>query len=172
MQIQVTEETHCSVAWEGRTPLLYIEIGLLVALVISIAFVAPSAHPWRWWIIIAVLSLCMVLAAFLGNATPLSEHVHVERTPEGGTVRREQHWVFKGELVAWESPLDAISTFWVEEQAFEETGRRVVTMARLWVRLADQEDSMPLTDWSQVEVIRSLAESVAQATRLPLDSAA
>jgi len=172
MRIRITEESHSLVAWEEQTPLLSIGAGLLIAFIASLAIVAPSTHPWRWGVIIGSMLVSLCLVVFLGNAAPFRASTRVERTPEGGLLRREERWALKGEMVTWESPLEAIASFWIEAGRFEETGRRVVTLSRLWAQPLDGAENVLLTGWAPVASVQALATAVSQAARLPLENEA
>ncbi len=172
MRIRITEESHSLVAWEEHTPLLYIGAGLLIALIVLLAVVAPSTHPWRWSVMIGIMLSCLGVSVFLGAAAPFRASARVKRTPEGGLVRREERWALKGEMVTWESPLEAIASFWIEVGRFEETGRRVVALSRLWARPLEGAESILLTGWAPVASVQALATSVSQAARLPLENEA
>lgn len=172
MRIRIIEESHSLVAWEEHTPLLSIWAGLLIAFILSLAIVAPSTHPWRWGVIIGSMLFCLGLSVFLGGAAPFQASARVERTSEGGLVRREERWALKGEQVTWESPLEAMASFWIEVRGFEETGHRVVTLSRLWARPVEGAESILLTGWASVASVQALATSVSQAARLPLENEA
>jgi len=112
------------------------------------------------------------IAILLALTTPLGEQGLVERSPEGGVVRLEQRWILQRKPMVWDSSLEAISGFSVEQQTFAETSARARTLARLWVFLPPEDDEqqprMPLTNWLEVNVTQALGQSLAHVARRPL----
>ncbi|MCD6345253.1 MAG: hypothetical protein J7M17_06610 [Anaerolineae bacterium] len=174
MRIQVTEETHNRVVWEVDTSLARIEIGLLVSMAVCLALliILPSPGLLGWLAIAIVVMGAPTAAILLALTTPLREQGLVERTPEGGVVRLEQRWMFQRKPVVWESSLEDVAGFSVEQQTFAETKSRAQTLARLWVFLppedAEQQPRMPLTNWLEVNVVQALGKSVTHVARRPL----
>lgn len=175
MQFQITEESHNRVAWEIDLPLLRLEIGLLIGLLVCVALVIilPAFRPFGWFLTGGVMTGIVGGMVYLALTTPLRERGLMERPPEGGVVRRDRQWIFGGEGTALEVPLDEVTGFTVEEQIFEETGGTTRTLARLWVlrQHVDPENeptSELLTDWLEPETAQAFAVTLSQAARRPL----
>ncbi len=175
MEFAIVEETHNRVSWRMRSPVVRIEIGLLVGFVIAAVLVIllPAFRPFGWFVVGAFVLGILGTGLYLALTTPLWDRGFMERLPDGGLVRREQRWVFGGERVTLDLPLDVVTAFEVETALFEGTGGALQTFARLLLLLQDEAVGgaarpVPLTDWLEVEVIDALGRSLAWAARRPL----
>ncbi|MFP4345190.1 MAG: hypothetical protein ACLFU8_10890 [Anaerolineales bacterium] len=176
MHFAITEEIHNRVGWEMRSPVVHIEIGLLVGFVLCIALIIllPNFQPFGWFVVALLVLGIPGAGLYLALTTPLWDRGFMERLPDGGVVRREQRWIFGGERAALDFPLEVVAGFDVETALFEGTGGTLRSLARLRLLLRDdavggRPDAVPLTDWLEVEAIESLARSVAWAARRPFN---
>lgn len=174
MHIQHVEQSHNQVSWQVNTQLLPMLIGTLVASIVSVTLLAllPNPNTLRWILLTGVILSTLAATFYLVITTPLSEEGLVKRTPEGGTVQREQRFLLKNKRVLLVAPLAEVTAFGVEERTFEQTGGRLITLARLWIHLTREEESVAeyLTGWLDPETIQELAASSAKATRRPLNA--
>lgn len=164
MQFEIVDEAHNHVEWVGRSPLLRLLVGVLVGWTVVAVFVftAPGAQAVRVGLTVTGIALALALA--LTFTTPLTELGRLERTLDGGTLTRRRRWLIGGLRVAWEAPLEAVSGFQMEHQAFVESAGHTYTLARLWVVL-DDGSFAPLTDWAAPDNIHELGELLAKAGR-------
>ena len=165
MRVLITAESHNQVNWEIQTPVVRIELGLLAGWGLFAALIGISPSPLKWVLVGGVGFVILGVAALLALTTPVAEFGCLERTPEGGDVRRSKRWLLSGERVAWMSPLESVTGFRVETRTFEEVGDQTYTLARLWVMPAEGAPAL-LTGWSEQQQVTSLGESLAKAGRL------
>ncbi len=200
MQLQVTEEKHNLVTWEVHSRVVRFLIGIGAAMIASVGLLLffPNANLLLWLLLVGVITGGMASAGFLMLATPLEEHGKVERTPEipgDGEVFRTQRFILTGTRVLFQRSLNKVESFSVQQEQFQESGNRTVTLARLWAFLkppeawetpaetsaevpsvakgADEEQGVPeralcLTGWLDVEPVETLADAVARVTRRSL----
>ena len=172
MQIQNIEQSHNEVSWEINTKLLPRLLALSAAAVTGVTLLAllPNPNALRWILVALLLLSTLAVAFYLALTTPLSEQVLIQRTPEGGNLQREQSFLWqKDRLMA--IPLAEVLSFGVERRDFEQTGERLITLARLVVHCARGEESEVhyLSDWLTPESVQELAVSSSKATRRPLN---
>lgn len=171
MQIRILDEQHNAVTWELRSPLIMVGSGLLVgtALMVTVLLFVRSAL--RGPLIAGVVVLAIAMAVYGALTTPLWERGVMERTPEGGAVRRERRWLLRRELETWEEPLEKLSGVGVATRITEETDGQTTSVARLWLRLTEGDSLIFVTGWASISSVTSLAETFAKAARLPLEEA-
>ncbi|HDQ34796.1 MAG TPA: hypothetical protein ENN14_00595 [Chloroflexi bacterium] len=167
MQLEITEEVHNRVVWQVRTPLVRIELTLLAIWLIAILLLIASGSAIRWALVIAVTVACAVGALALALRIRSGEVGLLERTPEGGVVRRERRWLLRRTPLVWEIPMDEVISFAVEPQLFEETSGQTYTLARLWVLHADGQ-ALRLVDWLNTRAVLELGSALSRAGRRPL----
>ncbi len=172
MRIQNVEQSHNQVSWQVNTQLLPMLVGMLVALVVSVTLLTllPNPNTLRGVLLAGLILSTLAAALYLALTTPLSEKGLIERTPEGGSVDRTQRFLLQGTKTLLSIPLAEVTAFGVEERTFEQTGGELVTLARLWIHLTREGESVMeyLTGWLAPEAIQELAASSAKAARKPL----
>lgn len=169
MKATVVEEAHNRVVWETKSSILWTEIGIIVAGGCVSALLAMTPSPLRWTLVAVIWALVLGIGVVLGLTTPLMERGELERTLDGGTVRRSKRWLITGQRVTWEGPLESVTRFRLEPRTFEETGDRTYALARL-VAIAGAE-AAPLTDWLDDAFVLALGESLAKAGRCEFEAA-
>lgn len=167
MQVRILNEQHNAVAWELRSPLLQVELGILGGMALLVAVLLFNRSALRWPFIAGIVVIAVGVALFTALTTPWWERGTMERTPTGGAVQREQRWILRKQPATWEAPLEALAGLWVAYRTVEETEGQTTT-ARLCVRLVEDEASVALTGWANVASVEQLAEAFAKAARLPL----
>ena len=165
MKAVIVEEAHNKVVWEVKSPLMGIELGLLIGGLGIAAFLITVPSPLRWTLAGAAGALALMVMVVLAATTPLAERGEFERTLDGGALYRVKRWLFVGDRLAWEIPLAGIVGFRPEARVFEETDAQTYTLSRLLVILTDAEP-VPVTDWLESEFIESLAGSLIKAGRI------
>lgn len=198
MQLEITEEQHNLVTWEVHSRVVRILIGIGAAMTAGVALLLffPNANLLLWLLVIGVIIGGTASAGFLMLATPLNERGRVKRVPEapgGGQLSRTQRFILTGKRILFERSLNKVESFSVQQQSFQESGGKTVTLARLWAFLkppealetaqdaaaaedvedADDPDAVPeralcLTGWLDVEPVEALADAVVRATRRSL----
>jgi hypothetical protein len=170
MKVEIIEQAHNRVRWEIQTQLVQVllGIGIAVALSLILLVVFPNLNMLVWIVLIAIAVGGGGMILLLILLKPRIEKGLVERTPEGGVVRRKEQLLLRGEHVLFEFPLDEIAGFWVEEHDFEQSGGNKVRLARLWILFTKEGEGQPLVDWANVPAVRGLAEAIAKASRRPL----
>jgi hypothetical protein len=171
MRVVIVEESHNRVAWQSRTPMLWIEASLLVGAVSAGAVLWFSPSPVRWHVLGAVIFVLLVLAVLVAVTTAPQDRGYLERLPEGGTLIRARVWPFVGDRSVVQAELDSITGFEVETQVFEESADESYPQSRLWAETAG-EDRYCLTDWAETASVRSLGVALAKAGRLSFDEPA
>ena len=169
MKAAIVEEAHNHVVWETKSSLMWIELGLFVAGLCVAALLVTTPSPLRWTMAGIVGALVVGAAAVLALATPLAERGELERTLDGGTVRRTRKWLFLGNRVAWEAPLESVTGFRLEARKFGETADQTYTLARL-LAVAAVDDPVALTDWLDEPFVQTLGESLAKAGRCEFEA--
>lgn len=164
MLIQITDEIHNRVDWSARTPLVKILVGMVIGWGLLIALLLPTPGQMGLAISLTASVLLLLIALILALTTPLSERCYMERTLDGGEISRSQRWLLRGRRVAWQSPLDTVSGFQMEQQTFEETAAHTYDLARLWAVQTDGAAAL-LTDWADPAAIRTLGAALAKAGR-------
>ncbi|MBN1248056.1 MAG: hypothetical protein JXC32_10395 [Anaerolineae bacterium] len=170
MRIVLTEESHNHVDWEIRWPLLKMEIGLLVGLVVFLLIVIPSPNPARWTVVGVVTGVVILIGVLLAALSPLVDRGHLERLPEGGDLKRTKVWPLIGERVTLDAELDDIAGFEVEQALFEDAPPATYQLARLLAVTTDGE-RRALTVWAQPESVAQLARALERAHRRSLPPA-
>ena len=170
MLLEITEETHNKVRWEISTQLVQALIGIGLAVVISVMLmlIFPNLNFLVWVILIAVVIGGLGIILLLALLKPIWEKGLVERTPEGGVVRRKERLLLRGEHVLFEFPLEEVEGFWVEQHDFQQSGGNKIRLARLWILFTEENEGQPLIDWMDVPKVQRVAEAIARATRRPL----
>lgn len=171
MRVRILEEQHNRVVWELRSPLVRILLGFVGGAGAAAGVLALSSHPWRWFLIAAVMLLALGAALFSALTTPLWERGMVERTPEGGAVQREQRWLLRRQPLLWGVPLEYVTGVRTVYQAIEETEGALITWARLCALVREAESLVPLTGWADPASVEALAVAFVKAARLPQESA-
>jgi hypothetical protein len=170
MHIEIIEQAHNRVAWQVDTPLVRVEVGLLVGVLLAsvILVLVPGASSLRALIIALLIIVGLSAAVFMALTTPLWDRGLVEWLPDGGVVRREQRWLVPIDRDPWEVEMEQVSSFYVEPHLFEETGGRQMALSRLWVVFGEDLE-YPLTTWCEPAEVQALAEAAAQAARRSLE---
>ncbi len=172
MHIVIIEESHNRVVWEVKTPLLSIEVGALIGLLVFVGVLFLTMSGLRWGLIGGVTTVVLSVAVYLALRMPISERGMLERRPYGsgdrGETRREQHWLLRGKQVAWVLPLEKVMGFWLETQRFEGLSEYPYTMARLWT-VAYEEELEPVTHWGDVQEVQDLGMALAKVARRRFD---
>ncbi len=171
MRLLITAESHNEVSWEVQTSTVWIEVGLLVGWAVCVAVIALMPSADRWAVIAGLSVIILGIALTLALTAPLAEYGHLIRLPDSGDMYRAQRWLLRGERVAWETPLEPVTGFFMETRAFEETGDQVYTQARLWAVLDDAPPAR-LTLWGDPQAVESLGLSLAKAGRRTFDRGA
>ncbi len=164
MKATILEEAHNRVAWEIRTSILWIVLGLFIGGLCAAAFLVLAPLTPRWDLAGVIMTLIIGVAVFLALTTPLAERGELERTLDGGSLVRTWHWLFLGRRPAWQAELESVVGFRPETRLFEDTGEQTYTLARLWVFLTNA-DPLPITDWLDAPFVQTLGESLAKAGR-------
>ena len=170
MLLEITEETHNKVRWEINTQLVQalIGVGLAVAVSVILMLIFPNLNFLVWVILLAVVLGGLGIILLLVLLKPIWEKGLVERTPEGGVIRRTERLLLRGEHVLFEFPLEEVRGFWVEQHDFEQSGGNKIRLARLWILFTEENEGQPLVDWMDVPKVQRLARAIARATRRPL----
>lgn len=171
MRLFITAESHNQVNWEVQTSVLWIEIGLLVGWVVGVGLILLMPGAGRWAVIAGLSAVVLGVGLILALTSPLAEYGDLLRQPDSGDIRRTQRWLLGGERLAWESPLEPVTGFFMETRVFEETGKQHYTLARLWAVL---EGAAPvrLTTWGNLKEVETLGQSLAKAGRRLFDQGA
>ncbi len=174
MQFRITEETHNRVAWEMYTPLVRLEIGLGVGLLlwIIVVVVLPGFTGFGWLVMAVLLASILGAALYLALSTPLVEQGVMERLPDGGGIRRVQRWLIGGDREAMSLPLENVEGYTVEVRTFTGMGGELRRLARLRVLPRGEADALPLwlTDWLEPEAAETFSWALAQASRRPVQA--
>ena len=165
MKAVIVEEAHNKVVWEVKSPLVGIELGLLIGGVGIAAFLIGVPSPLRWTLAGVVGGLALMAMVVLAISTPLGERGLFERTLDGGVLYRVRRWLLVGDRLAREVPLAAIAGFQAETRAFEELDEQTYPLARLLVVLKEAEP-VPVTDWLEPAFVTSLVTALTRAGRL------
>lgn len=167
MRIVLTEESHNHVDWETRSPVVWIEVGLLVGLLVMCLLVIPSPSPLRWPVLGTCAALILALGGLLAVTTPVVDRGHLERLPEGGDLKRTRMWLGGIERVTVDLPLEDIDRFEVESESFDDVPPAVVHQARLWGLTGDGARYC-LTDWAEPDSVNALGLALEKAGRREL----
>ena len=168
MRVVIVEESHNRVAWLSRTPMLWIEVGLLVGAVSAGAVLLFSPSPVRWQVLGAVIFVLLVLAVLLAVTTAPQDRGYLERLPEGGTLFRARVWPLVGDRPVVQVDLDSVTGFEIETQVFEESAEESYPQSRLWAQTAG-EGRYCLTNWAETASVITLGVALAKAGRLSFD---
>ena len=120
MRIVLTEEDHNHVDWESRSPVVWIEVALLVGVLVFSLLVTPSASTLRRQAVSVVTAIVLALGGLLAVTTPVVDRGHLERLPEGGDLKRSKVWLVVGARAVVDVPLEDIDRFEVEVETFED----------------------------------------------------
>ena len=164
MRIVLTEESHNHVDWETRSPVVWMEIGLLVGILVFSLLVMPSASTLRRQAVSVVAAIILALGGLLAATTPVADRGHLERLPEGGDLKRSKVWLVVGARVVVEVALEDIDGFEVEVETFEDVPPTIYRQARLWA-VANDGSRHCLTDWAGVDSVSDLGSSLEKASR-------
>lgn len=165
MRIEIVEESHNRVDWQSRTPLLWIEAGLLLGAAVTGALLLLSPSPLRWQITAAVVGVVAILGGVLAATMPPLDRGYLERLPEAGRLGRTKVWPLVGSRPVVEVDLGQITGFEVETEVFEESAAECYEMSRLWA-VTEGEARYCLTGWAETESVTLLGMSLAKAGRL------
>jgi hypothetical protein len=168
MRIVIVEESHNRVAWQSRTPVLWIEAGLLAGAVSVGVLLLSSPSPMRWQLTGAVVAVLISIAAVLGLTTAPLERGHLERLPEGGSLVRTKVWPLVKARTIVEADLEGVTGFEIETEAFEESLAECYILSRLWA-LTGGGDRYCLTEWAETGSVKALGAALAKAGRRTLD---
>ncbi len=171
MRIVIVEESHNRVTWQSRSPMLWIEVGLLLGILSVVALLLASPSPVRWHVMAAVISLLLILAVVIALTTAPADRGILERLPEGGTLFRARVWPFVGDRPVVEADLESITAFEIETEVFEESAAELYRLSRLWA-VAGGENRHCLTNWADTESVNVLGVALAKASRLSFESEA
>jgi hypothetical protein len=171
MRIDIVEESHNRVDWLSRSPVLWIEAGLLMGLIVVAVLLLSSPSPLRWQVMGAVTAVLLTLAVVVAVATPPLERGHLERLPDGGTLSRARVWPLVGKRPVVEADLETLTGFEIETQVYEESAAECYGLSRLWA-LTGGEDRYCLTQWADTESVHTLGVALAKAGRLSFEEAA
>lgn len=164
MRIALTEESHNHVDWEVRWPLLGMEAGLLIGLVVFYLLVIPSPSPARWTLVGITTGVVIGVGVLLAALSPLVDRGHLERLPEGGDLKRTKVWPLIGERLMLDAEIDDIAGFEIEETLFEDAPPTTYGLARLWV-VTKEGQRHTLTAWAQPETVAELQHALERALR-------
>ena len=168
MKLEITDESHNRVDWEVRWPVVRVEIGLLIGLVVLVVPIVFSPRPGRWFWLAAVGVLGVALGAIVAATTAVREEGYLERLPDGGELRVSRVWLGVGERVKVALPFEELSHFFIETQSFERAEDSVYPMARIWAR-TDGNEALQLSPWGEPSTIEPLGESLSKAARCSLE---
>jgi hypothetical protein len=171
MRIVIVEESHNRVAWQSRTPMLWIEASLLVGAIVVGAVLLFSPSPLRWQVLGAVLFVLVVIGVVVAMTTAPQDNGYLERLPEGGTLFRAKVWPLVGERPVVATNLEGITGFEIETEVFEESAADCYKLSRLWA-IPVGEDRYCLTNWAETGSVRELGAALAKAGRLSFEEAA
>ncbi|MGC9348835.1 MAG: hypothetical protein ACP5JG_11895 [Anaerolineae bacterium] len=164
MEIVEREEGHNRVDWERRTPVVWIEVGILVGAISFAALIITSPSPMRWYLIGAVTGVLLVIAVLIAMTTPLIDAGYLERLPEGGVVQRWKVWLGLGNRPQFDLALDDVTRFEMETQLFEDSPHETYVLSRVWAVL-ESGKRRALTAWIPPEIGQQLGEALARAGR-------
>jgi len=167
MKLEITDETHNTVDWQVRWPVVWIELGLLLGLSVLTAFMLISTHPARWIWLGTVGGLILIIGVGIAATTPVREMGHLERLPDGGELELTYVWLGLGKRTVIALPFDELVGFAYEAQDFERTERSIYTMARLWATTHDR-GVLRLSAWGAPDKVELLGEALSKAARRPL----
>lgn len=168
MRVEILQETHNRVDWQAKTPLVWIEAGLVLGAVAFGLLIVPSPHPSRWLVAGVVGGVVLLIGVIVAFTTPMAEQGHLERLPDGGDVGRVKAWPLIGTRTVVAVALDDITSFEVETTVFEDAGSDPYRRSRLWAVL-DDGSREALTSWAEPSSVLALAEALSKAGRRPLD---
>ena len=170
MRIVVTEESHSRVAWQVRSPLIGILVGLLIAVLFFAALIIFSPSPIRFQAVGVVAGVALVIASVVVVTTPLVDSGYVERQPEGGDVQRTKRWPLVSPRSVVSLDLDEVARFEIETEVFEDAPPDIYSLSRLWA--IDKADGrVALTDWAEPSSVQALGDAVSRAGRRDLGAA-
>ncbi len=170
MKLEITDESHNSVAWSVRWPVIRMEVSLLLGLSVLAGFMLLSAHPARWIWLGTVGGFTVIVGVAIAATTPIREEGHLERLPDGGELRLTYVWLILGRRTAFALPFQELAGFIYEAQDFQRTERSIYTMARLWASTHDDE-ALRLSTWGSPADVEPLGEILSKAARRPLEVA-
>lgn len=167
MEIILTEESHNHVDWEVRLPLVWMEVGLVIGVLLVALVAIPSPSSRRWVIFGGAAASLVSIGALLAIASPGVDRGHLERLPEGGDLRRARVWPIVGTRVVLDVGLDDIAGFDLEPAVFEDAPPASYRLARLWA-VASDGTRYPLTAWAEPESVTRLEKALERALRRQL----
>ncbi len=167
MQIALTEESHNHVDWEAKRPVVWMEVGLLAALLVLALLVIPSPSQRRWLVLGGAAAVFVALGVLLAATSPLADRGHLERLPEGGDLKRSKVWILVGERLVVDQELDGIAGFEVEQATFEDAPPATYDLARLWA-VSMEGHRFSLTEWAEPESVLRLEKALERALRRQL----
>ena len=164
MHLKITEERHDYASWEVRSPIVWIELGLLGGALLFTPLVLTSPHPSRWTIAGFVYGFLALVSLIAAIAVPLRDYGYLERVPEGGTVHRGRVWVLVGERQGFNVPLEALLGVEIEDRRFEDLSYGPYALARLWLLDRDGKRRL-LTGWAELDEAQALMRALNRAGR-------
>ncbi len=165
IELTITDESHNQVMWQTRHPTIPLLVGVIVVATVSALLLATIPSPRRGVVLGGLITTVIASLAWLVWWMPLTEEGHLERTLDGGTIRRIRRRLWQREPETEEIPLPNVTGLWQETRTFEETGGHTYTLARIWA-LSDSVAPLLLTEWVEPEQTQQLGQSLAKAGRL------
>lgn len=169
MSIVITEESHNRVAWQANRPVVSVLIGILAAVLFLVAVVVFSPSPVRWQVSGAILVAGLAIAVAIVLTMPMVDSGFLERSPDGGDLRRVQTWFLRGTREVFGLALEDIATFELETRSFEDGPTGSYPLARLRVIAQDGSHEI-LTDWTETHLARDLVDVLTKVGRRELAS--
>ena len=170
MDLEITSQSHNRVDWVVRTKILWIELGLIIFVSITVILLASTASSLRWRVVTILISVGVLVAGVLAATMPLRELGFLERLPDGGELVLNKTWIPIGRRRALMVPVDDIAGFRYDESDFQDSEEDRYHMARLWV-IRKSESQLKLTGWLEPEIVKELGDALAKACRVEYDHA-
>jgi hypothetical protein len=167
MRIALAEESHSHVDWESRSSIVWIEVGLLLGVIVFSLLAIPSASALRWPAVSAVGVIALAVGGLLAATTPVADRGHLERTPEGGDLKRSKVWLLIGTRAVIDIALEEIDRLEVENETFEDVPPAIYRQSRLWA-VAKDGSRYCLTDWAEADSVVDLGNALGKAGRREL----
>ena len=164
MRVVVREESYNRAEWQTSRPLPWILVGLLSAVVFLVALVAFSPSVFRWQVGAGIAGLGLGIGAAVVLTIPLVDGGSIERTPDGGELRRTKTWVGRGAREVLSVDLRDVQAFEVETRSFEDGPVETHDLGRLWV-VDGKGNRVSLTEWVEVPSVQALCDVLAKAGR-------
>jgi hypothetical protein len=120
-------------------------------------------------VVAVIVALGLGVGTAVVLAIPLVDGGSIERTPDGGELRRTKTWIGRGAREVVSVDLGDVRAFEVETRSFADGPVDTFDLGRLWMR--DLEGNrISLTDWGELSSVQALGDALARAGRRSLGS--